>query len=201
MSPLANPLVGATALYPPPAAQPFGSARAELTQYEGARTQLRLLAGAALFLPFAATPPGVLALSIFVAHGGLTAYAVGLVSLCTAWLPAWAYKVRLWERPVRARLARRTKSDAAVARVSVNIAATDIEAAWAAIRRAGLVVDYTRTLGHVGMEALNSNIAVAQWAYRPRLDDFAFRDVVCQVFRCAGMRANVGGIEVNVPGD
>jgi hypothetical protein len=201
MSPLTNPLVDADALYPPLLVQSYRDARAELGQYEGARAQLRAFAGAALCLPFAATPPGVLALSILVVHGGLAAYVLGLVSLCTTWLPGWAYKARLWERPVRDRLALRTTFDPSVARVSVNVAEGDISAAWKAIRRAGLIVEYTRTFGHVDAEPRNTNIAVAQSAaFQPRLDDFAFRDVVCEVLGSAEIWANVGGIEVNAPG-
>jgi hypothetical protein len=197
MSQLANPLVDADALYPPLPVQSYRDVRAELRQYEGARAQLCSFAGGALCLPFAATPPGVLALSIFVVHGGLVAYVVGLVSLCTTWLPGLAYRARLWERPVRDRLTWRSTFDPSVARVSVNIAERDIGAAWRVIRRAGLIVEYTRTLGHVGAEPRNTTIAVAQWAYRRQLDDFAFRDAVCEVFGSAGMWANVGGIEVN----
>jgi hypothetical protein len=144
-----------------------------------------------------AIPPVTLALSVFAVHENLAAYAVGLVSLCTAWLPGWAYRSRLWETPVRSRLTHRTAFDPLVARISVNIRERDTVAACRAIRGAGLVVEYTRASRAVGADPHNTQVAVAQWAYRPQLDDFAFRDQVCKVLRSAEISANVGGIEVD----
>jgi hypothetical protein len=191
------PLDAGGVYHPPPLVLSYRGARTQLEQYDGARTHLRVLAGAAACLSIAAIPSGTLALSVFVVHEGIAAFAVGLVSLCTAWLPGWAYKSRLWERPVRARLARRTAFDPSVARICVNITERDVFAAWSAIRGAGLVVEYTRTSGPVGADQHNTRIAVAQWAYRAQVDDLAFRDLVCDVLRPAGISANVGGIEVN----
>jgi hypothetical protein len=175
----------------------FRGARAQLAQYDGGWAHVRVLAGAVLWVSLTAIPPVTLALSVFVVHEGIAAYAVGLVALGTAWLPGWAYKSRLWERPVRARLARRTAFDPLVARISVNIRERDELAALRAIRGAGLVLEYTRTSGAVGAGPQTIHMAVAQWAYRPRLDDSAFRDLVCEVLRSASVRANVGGIEVD----
>lgn len=195
--PTTLPLDAGGVYYRPPHVLSFRGARAQLEQYDGVHAHLWVLAGAALCVTLAAIPPAILALSVFVVHEGIAAYAVGLVSLCTTWLPRWAYESRLWERPVRARLARRTAFDPSVARISVNITERDVVAALTAIRRTGLVVEYIRTSGPVGADPQNTHIAVAQWAYRPQLDDFAFRDLVCEVLRSAGIWANVGGIEVN----
>ena len=65
-----------------------------LAQYERASSWLRAAAGGVVFLMAAAVPPGLLALSVFVVHGDLASYAVGLASLSTTWLPAWAWKQR-----------------------------------------------------------------------------------------------------------
>jgi hypothetical protein len=175
----------------------FRGARTQLAQYDGGWAHVRVVAGAGLWVSLSAIPPVILALSVFVVRDGVAAYAVGLVSLCTAWLPRWAYKSRLWERPVRARLARRTAFDPLVARISVNISEQDTLAACRAIRGAGLVIEYSRTSGAGGADPQNTHMAVAQWAYRPQLDDWAFRDLVCEVLRSAGICANVGGIEVD----
>jgi hypothetical protein len=191
------PLAPGGVYEPQPLVLSFRSARMQLVQYDGARAHLRVLAGAAWWVSLTAIPPVTLALSVFVVHNDVAAYAVGLVSLSTAWLPGWAYKSRLWERPVRARLARRVTFDPLVARISVNISERDTLAACRAIRGAGLVVEYTRASGPAGTEPQETHMAVAQWAYRPQLDDWAFRDLVCEVLRSAGIRANVGGIDVN----
>jgi hypothetical protein len=109
------------------------------------------------------------------------------------WLPAWAWKKRLWERFVRRRLAWRTRFDARVATVSVRLADGDSADALRAIRCAGL------TYQHVRISAPDRHsvtIVVAQWAFGVRRDDDAFRDEVCEVFRAAGIPANVSGIEV-----
>ncbi len=106
-----------------PAACPsYREARALLGQYERASSWLRAAAGGVLFIVTAALPPGLLALGVFVVHGDLASYAVGLASLCTAWLPGWAWKRRLWEGYVRRRLAWRTAFDPRVATVSVRLA-------------------------------------------------------------------------------
>ena len=75
-------------IYPmPPSPPPYREARAMLGQYERYSSWLRSTAGGALFLMAVAIPPGVLALGVFVVRGDLATYAVGLISLCTAWLP------------------------------------------------------------------------------------------------------------------
>ena len=96
-----------------------------LGQYERASSWLRAAAVGVVFLMAAAIPPGLLALSVFVVHGDLASYAVGLASLSTTWLPAWAWKQRVWERFVRRRLAWRSEYDARVATVSVRLADRD----------------------------------------------------------------------------
>jgi len=186
-------------VYPPEVALDFATARAILHQYEGWRARARTIGGWLLCLPLAAAPPGLLALSVWVAHSGLAAYAIGLLSLATTSLPGWAYRRRLWERPVLASLARHTVYDPRVAQVSVNVADEDLEAAWLAIRRAGLIVVYTRRRGDLDARPLNVNISVARNVAAPRVDDYTAREVVCDVFQRAAIHANVGGIEVNAP--
>jgi hypothetical protein len=141
----------------------------------------------------AAIPPGALAVGVFVVRGDLASYAVGLVSICTAWLPRWAWKQRLWERFVRRRLAWRTAFDPRVATVSVRLAEGDSAKALTSIRRAGLTYQHIRISAPDGHSV---TIAVAQWAFGARRDDFAFVDRVCDVFQAAGIAANVSGIEV-----
>jgi hypothetical protein len=94
---------------------------------------------------------------------------------------------------VRRRLAWRTAFDPGVATVSVMLADKDSAEALRAIRHAGLTYQHTRISAPDGHSV---TIAVAQWAFGVRQDDFAFRDQVCEVFRAAGISANVGGIEV-----
>jgi hypothetical protein len=129
---------------------------------QGWRATVRAIGGLRLFGGIAAFPPCLLAFSVWVVHGKIAAFAVGLVSLLTGSLPAWAYRRRVWEAPVRRPLARRTAFDPRGAQVSVNVARADIEAAWGAIRRAGLVVVYTRTRGDPLALPLNSTISVAR---------------------------------------
>jgi hypothetical protein len=179
-------------LSPPPLS--YREARALLGQYELASSWLRATAGGVLFLMAAAIPPGLLALGVLVVRGHLASYAVGLASLCTAWLPAWAWKQRLWERFVRRRLEWRTAFDPGVATVSVRLAERDSAEALRAIRHAGLTYQHTRISSPDGHSV---TIAVAQWAFGARRDDFPFLDHVCEVFRAAGISANVGGIEVS----
>lgn len=186
-------------IYPPEVALDFATTRGILQQYEGWRAMVRTIGGGLLCLPLAATPPGLLALSVWVTHSGLAAYAIGLLSLATTSLPGWAYRRRLWERPVLASLARHTVYDPRVAQVSVNVADEDLEAAWLAIRRAGLIVVYTRRRGDLDARPLNVNISVARNAAAAPVDDYAARDLVCEVFRQTAIYANVGGIEVNAP--
>lgn len=182
-------------IYPvPPPPPSYREARAMLGQYERASSWFRATAGGVVFLLPVAVPPGLLALSVFVVRGELASYAVGLLSLCTAWLPAWVWRQRLWERFVRRRLAWRAAFDPRVATVSVLLAAGRSAEAVRAIRQAGLTYQYTRISAPDGSRV---TIAVAQWAFGPRRDDFAFRDHVCDVFRTAGISANVSGIEVN----
>jgi hypothetical protein len=182
-------------IYPAPAPAPsYREARAALGQYELASSWLRATAGVVMSLTAAAIPPGLLALSVFVVRGELASYAVGLASLCTAWLPAWAWKQRLWERFVRRRLAWREEYDPRVATVSVRLGARDLSEALGAIRHAGLTYQYIRQSSPDGRSV---TIAVAQWAFASRRDDFAFLDQVCEVFGAAGISANVSGTEVN----
>ena len=165
-----------------------------LGQYERASSWLRAAAGGALFLTAAAIPPGLLAVGVFVVHGDLASYAVGLASLSTTWLPAWAWKQPVWERFVRRRLAWRAEYDARVATVSVRLADRDCAEAMSAIRHAGLTYQYVRISSPDGHSV---TIAVAQWAFDTRQDDAAFLAHVCEVFRTAGISANVSGTEVN----
>lgn len=182
-------------LYPPPTPPlPYREARAVLGQYERASSWLRATAGGVLFLIAVAVPPSLLALGVFAVHGDLAAYAVGLASLCTAWLPGWAWKQRLWGRPVRRRLVWRTAFDPRVATVSARLAHGDSAKALKALRHAGMTYQYVRISA---ADRRSVTIAVAQWAFGTRRDDFAFRDQVCEVFRAARISANVGGIEVN----
>lgn len=190
------PVLDGRWLYPPDRTLSYTEARFELSQYEGRRALFTASRGVLLCVPFLAVPPGLLALSIFVVPGGVLAYAVGLVSLCTASLPGWAYQQRLWERPVRNRVAWRLRRDPRVATVSVIVQEQDESASWRALHRAGLVIPYSTRRAHVGADLRTSQIAVAQWAERAQLDDFAFRDIVCEVFRAAGIWVNVGGVEV-----
>jgi hypothetical protein len=182
-------------IYPAPApALSYREARAELGQYERASSRLRAAGGGVLFLMAVAIPPGLLALGVFVVRGELASYAVGLASLCTTWLPAWAWKRRLWERFVRRRLEWRTEYDARVATVSVRLGATDLSRALSAIRHAELTYQYIRPSSPDGRSI---TIAVAQWAFTARRADVAFLEHVCEVFRTAGISANVSGTEVN----
>lgn len=181
-------------IYPvPPPPVSHRDALAVLGQYERASSRLRAAAGGVIFLLAAAIPPGLLAVSVFVVRGDLASYVVGLVSLCTGWLPAWAWKKRLWERFVRRRLAWRTRFDARVATVSVRLADGDSADALRVIRRAGLTYPPVRISAP---DRHSVTIVVAQWAFGVRRDDDAFRDEVCEVFRAAGIPANVSGIEV-----
>src|ERR1039458_1146147 len=181
-------------IYPPPPPPPsYRDALTMLGQYERASSRFRATAGGVLLLMAVAIPPGSLALGVFVVYRDLASYAVGLASLCTAWLPAWAWKQRLWERFVRRRLTWRTAFDPRVATVSVRLADGDSAEALRAIRHAGLTYQYTRISAPDGHSV---TIAVAQWAFGAQRDDFGFRDQVCEVFRAAGISANVGGIEV-----
>ncbi len=182
-------------IYPSPTPPPsYRDARAVLGQYERASSWLRATAGGALFLIAVAVPPSLLALGVFVVRGDLAAYAVGLASLCTAWLPAWAWKQRLCERFVRRRLVWRTAFDPRVATVSARLTDRDSAEALRVVRHAGLTYQYVRISAP---DRRSLTIAVAQWAFGAWRDDFAFRDQVCEVFRAAGISANVGGIEVN----
>jgi hypothetical protein len=182
-------------IYPPPPPLPsYREALAVLGQYERVSSRLLATAGGVLFLMAAAIPPGVLAVGVFVVRGDLASYAVGLLSICTAWLPRWAWQQRLWERFVRRRLARRTAFDPRVATVSVRLADRDSAEALRAIRHAGLTYQHTRISAPDGHSV---TVAVAQWAFGARRDDLVFRDLVCEVFRAADISANVGGIEVN----
>jgi hypothetical protein len=182
-------------IYPPPPPPPsYREARAALGEYEPASSRLRAIAGGVLLVMAAAVPPGLLALGVFVVRGDLASYAVGLASLCTAWLPAWAWKQRVWERLVRRRLAWRSEYDPRVATVSVRLADRDCAEALSAIRHAGLTYQYIRISSPDGHSV---TIAVAQWAFGARQDDVVFRDHVCEVFRAAGISANVSGTEVN----
>lgn len=186
-------------VYPePPSAPSYRDALAMLDQYEGVAARLRAFVGGALFVMAVALPPGLLALGVFVVHGHLASYAVGISSLCAGWLPAWAWKHRLWERFVRRRLAWRAAFDPRVATVSVRLADRDSSDALWAIRHAGLTYQYTRMSAADGHSV---TIGVAQWAFAVRRDDSAFRDHVCEVFRAARISANVGGIEVGQSDD
>ena len=181
-------------IYPAPPPPPsYREARAMLGQYERVSSWLRAAAGGVLSLTAVAIPPGLLAIGVFVVRGDLATYAVGLASLCTTWLPAWAWKQRLWERFVRRRLAWRAVYDARVATVSVRLANRDCAKALTAIRHAGLTYQYIRTSSPDGHWV---TIAVAQWAFGPGRDDVAFLDHVCEVFRATGISANVSGTEV-----
>jgi hypothetical protein len=122
---------------------------------------------------------------------------VGLVSLATTSLPGWAHRRRFWERPVRSRLASRTAYDPRVAQVLVNVADEDLEAAWSVIRRAGLIDVYSRRRGDLDALSLNVTISVARPTTVPRVDDYAARDAVCEIFRATKIPANIGGIEIN----
>jgi hypothetical protein len=194
-----KPITNADALHPVEIALDYSTARHLLGQYEGWRARARTIGGLALFAPFGATPPALLALSVWVAHGGIVSYGVGLLSLLTTSLPGWAYRRRLWERPVRSRLARRTAYDPRVAQVSVNVAGADLEAAGAVIRRAGLIVVHARSRGDFDAFPLNANISVARPISLPRVDDYAARDAMCELFRATKIPVNVGGVEVNIP--
>ncbi len=193
------PITVGEALYPPEIALDYSTARHLLGQYEGWRARICAIGGVALFVPFGATPPALLALSVWVARGGIGAYGVGLLSLVTTSLPAWAYRRRVWERPVRSCLARRTAYDPRVAQVSVNVADADLQAAWTVIRRAGLIAVYSRSRGDLDALPLNVNISVARPISLPHTDDYAARDAVCEVFRATKIRVNVGGVEINIP--
>jgi len=200
--PLTNPLVepvGADGLYPTPRPLSYGEAKYELNQYEGRSARLTVAAGWARCVPFVVVPPAVLAVSVFAAPGGVAAYAIGLVSLCTAWLPGWAYRRRLWERPVLKRVVWRLSYDPRVPTVSVIVQENDEKTAWRAIHKAGLIELHTTRRAHIGSDPRTSQIAIAQWAARPQLDDYAFRDVVCEMLRAAGIWANVGGVEIGTP--
>jgi hypothetical protein len=192
-------MTAAEAMYPARICDDYGTARYLLRQYEGWLATARAVGGLALFGLIAAIPPGLLALSVWVVHGKIAAYGVGLLSLLTGWLPTWAYRRRLWELPVRRSLARRTAFDPRGAQVSVNIARADIEAARAAIRRAGLIVVYTRTRGDPLALPLNASISVARPISPPQVDYLAAREAVCKIFGSTPIQANVGGIHINAP--
>jgi hypothetical protein len=192
-------MTAADALYPAPFSNDYGTARHLLRQYEGWRATARTIGGLALVVPIAAIPPGLLALSVWVVHSKIGAYGVGLLSLLTGSFPAWAYRRRVWELPVRRSLRRRTAYDPRGTQVSVNIAHTDVEAAWAAIRRAGLIVVYTRTRGDPLALPLNTNVSVARAINLPQVDYVPAREDVCKILGSTRIRANVGGVEINTP--
>jgi hypothetical protein len=189
-----DPMAWAGGIYPVPLPPPsYSEARSVLAQYERSSSWLLATTRAVLSLVAAATPAGVLALSVFVVRGDLASYALGLVSLSTAWLPVWVWKQRLWERYVRQRLAWRSAFDPQVATVSVRLSDRDSASVVAAIRRAGLTYQHSRISAPDGYAV---TIAVAQWAFGARRDDATFREQVCDVVRAAGIAANVGGVEV-----
>lgn len=195
MNPLEDRREWASGIYPePPPPLSFRDARAVLCQYERSSTWFRTAAGGLVTFIAVAVAPGLLALSVFDVHGKLGSYALGLASLCTAWLPSRAWKQRWWERWVRRRLAWRTAFDPRVPTVSVQLGERDSAAAMRAIRHSGLTYQYTRLSAPDGHSV---TVAVAQWAFGPLQDDLAFRDHVCEVFRSAGVSANVGGVEVD----
>jgi hypothetical protein len=189
----------ANAVYPASISDDYGTARRVLRQYEGRRASVRAIGGHALFSAIAAIPPCVLALSVWGVHGKIEAYAVGLLSLLTGTLPAWAYRRRVWEHPLRRSLARRTGFPPHGAQVSVNVASADVEAAWSAIRRAGMGVVYTRTRGDRLAPPLKANISVARPISLPDVDYMDARAAVCKLFDSTGIQANVGGVEINTP--
>lgn len=198
MSRLADPNTDADTIYPQRSVPSCLAALFELKQYEGRRAYLPyasgLLVSGAAFL----VPPAVLAVAVFAVEGKLATYALGLASLATGGLPAWAVKSRLWARRTMRRWQLRTEYDASVARVTVNIVERDAARTGEIVRGAGLVIEYARS-SYGGDDPRNFHLAIAQWARSPQLDDVAFRDRLVGLFSQAEIWANVAGIDVNQP--
>lgn len=176
----------------------YPTARQLLGQYEGRRATILTIEGVALVVPLVAIPPALLAISVWVAQGGIGQFAVGLLSIATGWLPSWGYKRRIWEQPVRQRLACRTAFDPAVPQVSVNIARADLDVASVALRRADLIVAHSRIRGDFDARPLDTNISIARPSRLAAVEYEATRDAVVDVFRSTRIAANVGGVEVNL---
>ena len=195
---LDGPITDQDAVYPQRWQPGYRAALHELKQYDGWRAYLPAATGLLISAVALLTPLVVLAVGVFVVNSKLASYAIGLVSLATAGLPAWAFKSWLWARRTLERWQVRQEYDPHVPRVTVNIRESDATTAGAAVRAAGLVLEYAR-LSYGGVDPKNLHIAVAQWARAAPLEETAFRDLVRDLFEAAGIWANVAGTEVNRP--
>jgi hypothetical protein len=198
MSYLDGPITDEDAVYPQQWQPAYRDALFELRQYDGWRAYLPTLRSLAISAAALAVPLAVLAVGVFVVNGKLATYLVGLISLATAGLPAWALKSKLWVRRTLERLSVRHEYDPHVPRVTVNLREIDATHAGRILREAGLVVEYAR-IGYGGDDPRTFHLAVAQWARTPAVEETIFRDRVESLFARSGIWANVSGTEVNAP--
>jgi hypothetical protein len=195
---LEGPITDEDAVYPRQWRPAYRDALFELRQYEGWRAYLPTLWGLAISAAALAVPLAVLAVGVFVVNGKVASYLVGLISLATAGLPAWALKSKLWARRTLERLSVRHEYDPHVPRVTVNVREIDATHAGRILREAGLVVEYAR-IGYGVGDPKSFHLAVAQWARIPALEETMFRDQVESLFARSGIWANVSGTEIKAP--
>jgi hypothetical protein len=169
MSYFDGPITDEDAMLPQTWQPPYRDALSELRQYDGWRAYLPALRGLATAAAALAVPLAVLAVGVFLVNGKIASYLVGLISLATAGLPAWALKTKPWARRTLERWSARQEYDPHIPRVTVNIREIDAAHAGRALRAAGLVLEYARV--SYGEDPKNFHIAVAQWARAPALEE------------------------------
>lgn len=169
----------------------------QLAQFERRPTYLRAAAGLVTFLAMPAFPLAVLYASVYVADSRPIQLALGVLLIAATTAASWLWRRRLWERPVRRRLAEWQSHEPGMSEVGVAIADADISAACVVLMHAHLYPSFSRHSNRIhDAPELDRYLGVVLPSILPQVEFDEVAERTRQALRQAGIRARVVGVDV-----
>jgi hypothetical protein len=166
----------------------FEQARWTVRQYEPRRYWRYELQGIVRCLPYFVAAPAIVVVNVVLARGVLLGIITGLLALIAGPISGFAWSRRLWEAPMLAAYQRATWFDPATPTFTVNIRNPDLDAAWRAVYRAGLIAIVNRA----GNDVFDTRVILHWPATRGPVDAEAQKREVYDMFLSAGILARDG---------
>jgi hypothetical protein len=169
----------------------------QLAQFERRGAYLRAAAGLVTFLAMPGFPLAVLYASVFVADTRPVQLILGVLLIAATTTASWLWKRRLWEQPVRRRLAEWQSHEPGMSEVGVAIADADVPAACVVLMRAHLYPWFSRHSNRIpDAPGLDRYLGVVLPSILPRVEFDEVAERARQALQQAGIRARVVGVDV-----
>jgi hypothetical protein len=168
-----------------------------LAQFERRGAYLRVAAGLIMFAAIPALPLAILYASVYATHTRAGQLALGVLLIAATTTAGWLWKRRLWEQPVRRRLAEWQSHEPGMNEVGVTIADADVQAACVVLMRAQLYPWFFRNSNPIpDAPGLDRYLGVVLPSILPQVEFDEVADRTRRALQQARIRARVVGVDV-----